>query len=180
MQRARTARWALGGAAIALLAGCGSAPAASRQVAQLAAPIQAPTISDREVIAPIWYRNPRYPFHSDRFVFRSGRFVPIDDGMGPNGDASFFFNGSDFFVAVNAGGGSPRTMASASAGADPAGLGFGTGPLPAKVGDTFAFTLPDGTATLTVTGLSRGSMRFAGRDGGAGTGTVRFRYHLVP
>lgn len=168
-----------GGLTLALVAGCSTAPApASRQVAQLAPPIQAPTLTDREVIAPVWYRNPRYPFHSDRFAFKSGRFFPIDDGMGPSGDASFFYDGSDFFVAVNAAAGSSRTLASASAGADPSRLGFGTGPLPAKVGETFAFQIPEGTATLTVTGVSAGSMRFSGRDG-SGTGAVRFRYHLA-
>ncbi|HEY9899293.1 MAG TPA: hypothetical protein V6D00_08940 [Pantanalinema sp.] len=174
---ARQGRWAIGaGAAISLLAGCGRAPAPGpREIAQLAA-IQVPTLADREVIAPIWYRNPRYPFHSDRFGFKSGRFFPIDDGMGPDGDASFFYNGSDFYVAVNAAAGSPRTMAAASA---PSALAFGTGPLVARVGDTFAFQSPEGTATLTVTGLATGSMRFSGREG-SGSGAVRFRYHVEP
>ncbi|MNY16126.1 hypothetical protein D3C86_1493750 [compost metagenome] len=99
--------------------------------------------------------------------------------MGPNGDASFFYNGSDFYVAVNAGGASPRTMAVARPNAGPEALAYGTGPLPAKTGDTFAFRTPDGTATLTITDLASGSMHFA-KSEGSGTGAVRFRYHLVP
>ncbi|MBO9541017.1 hypothetical protein J7643_10540 [bacterium] len=180
MSRTRRGTWAVGGGlALVLVAGCGSPAPALRAVAAREAPLVSPTLADREVIAPIWYRNPRYPFHSERFAFKSGRFFPIDDGMGPSGDASFFYNGSDFYVAVNAGGGSPRTMAAARPNAAPEALDFGTGPLQAKVGDTFAFRTPDGTATLTVTGLASGSMHFA-KSEGSGTGTVRFRYHLMP
>jgi hypothetical protein len=177
-----TRRWGLVGlGAIALTIGCGvPQPHAARSVAQLASYIQAPSASDREVIAPISYRSPRYPFHSERFAFKNGRFFPIDDGMGPNGDTSFFYDGADFYVAVNAAAGSQRAMAQASSGPTPLVLGFGTGPLPARIGDTFAFHTPEGTATLTVTELASGSMRFTGQGGGSGTGEVRFRYHMEP
>lgn len=168
-------------AVVASLAGCG-APAATAPLATEtralqtlpAAPAQLAPLSEdsRVATAPITYRNARYPLHSDRFEFRTGTFQPIDDGMGPRGDVSFFYNGERFFVIVNAHAGTQRGIA------PEAGASYQQGPLPATPGARYAVKTPDGLATLEIEQVDAGSMQLT-PAAGAGAGAVVFRYHFA-
>lgn len=164
-------------------AGCGAAP--QTVIPALAAP--GPTSTSRRAEPVSWryqsataaiaYRDARYPLHSDKFEFKSGRFLPLDDGMGPSGDTDFFYDGTRFFVVTNEGGGVKRGISTASDSADPSTLRFRAGPLPIAPGDSFIVKTPDGYADLVVDALSTGSMRLT-PDAISGSGSVSFRYRL--
>ncbi len=167
-------------ALVAGLAGCGTPPAgattpsaALRTVqAPPAAAAQLPEADSQLATAPITYRNPRYPLHSDRFEFRTGSFRPIDDGMGPRGDVSFFYNGDTFYVTVNTQAGSDRGIAPQAA------TTYQQGPLPLTPGARYTVRTPDGLATLRIERLDPGTMRLT-PEAGSGSGAVVFRYHYA-
>lgn len=169
----------LGTAAVwAGLAGCGTPTGAtplaapeSRALQTLDAPASMDSAS-QEATAPIVYRNPRYPLHSDRFEFRTGTFQPIDDGMGPRGDVSFFYNGSRFFVIANSQAASDRGIAPVTA------TTFQQGPLPVTPGATYRVKTPDGLAVLEIERLDPGTMKLTPEEG-AGAGAVVFRYRIA-
>jgi len=168
-------------ALMAALAGCATAPAAPTTAlpapralkTQLASATQAiPEGPSQEATASIVYRNPRYPLHSDRFEFRSGTFQPIDDGMGPRGDVSFFYNGEQFFVIANSAAGSDRGIAPQTDG------GFRQGPFQLAPGARYRVKTPDGLAWLEIERLDPGTMQLTPQQG-SGSGAVVFRYRLT-
>jgi len=160
-------------AVVATLSGCGTAPAApTAPVAKSRALLALPEGPAREATAPIVYRNPRYPLHSDRFEFRTGTFQPIDDGMGPRGDVSFFFDGERFFVIANSSAGSDRGIAPQT------GDGFRQGPFAITPGASYRIKTPDGLAWIEIERLDPGTMRLTPRDG-SGSGAVVFRYRMA-
>lgn len=169
-------------AAVAGLVGCGTpaatvpATAESRALQTLPATVTQvaplPEAESQLATAPITYRNARYPLHSDRFEFKSGTFQPIDDGMGPRGDVSFFYNGEQFYVIVNAHAGSDRAIAPQAA------TTYQQGPLPIAPGARYTVRTPDGTASIEIERLDAGTMRLT-PEAGSGSGAVVFRYHFA-
>lgn len=156
----------------ASLMGCG-APAAPTAPATAPRALQAlPTAASHEATAPIVYRSPRYPLHSDRFEFRTGTFQSLDDGMGPRGDVSFFYNGEQFFVLVNTQAGSDRGIA------PQASTRYQQGPLAVAPGASFQVRTPDGLAVLEIERLDPGTMRLTPQEG-SGSGAVVFRYRMA-
>lgn len=178
-----------------LLAGCGSplpagiadAPLAPARAA-VGAPAQAPiaaeiapasqatpeidTQATRSVV--IMFHNPRTSFSSDKIELSTGKTLPADDGMSPEGDLSFFFDGSRFQVIANAGGGANRNLAPAKAG-KPTGA-FTMAPIPLQEGSEVLLKQDHGVYSVTITGLQPGSMTFLPSGTGTGTGSVTFSY----
>lgn len=174
-----------------LLAGCGSPlpagladarlePAPKRTAAPIGAEIvpamhQAPKV-DPEATGSvvITFRNPRTSFSSDKIDLSTGKTLPVDDGMGPEGDLSFFFDGSRFHVIANAGGGANRNLAPAKAG-KPTGP-FAMAPIPLQEGSEVLIKQDHGVYAVRITRLQAGSMMFLPSGTGTGTGSVTFSY----
>ncbi|HEY9856378.1 MAG TPA: hypothetical protein V6D05_11610 [Stenomitos sp.] len=168
-------------AVMAGLAGCATVPATPTTALSAPRAPQAPLASatqalpegpSQEATASILYRNPRYPLHSDRFEFRTGTFQPIDDGMGPRGDVSFFYDGAQFFVIANSSAGSDRGIAPQTDGS------FRQGPFPLTPGARYRIKTPDGLAWLEIERLDPGTMQLTPQQG-SGSGAVIFRYRLA-
>ena len=174
-----------------LLAGCGSAPLTGIGDATPArgneganAPIAIERVSASQ-LAPegekeakgslvIAFRNPRTAFSSDKIELSTGKTLPADDGMSPEGDLSFFFDGARFQVIANAGGGADRNLAPAKAG-KPTGA-FTMAPIPLQEGSEVLLKQDHGVYSVTITGLQPGSMTFLPSGTGTGTGSVTFSY----
>ncbi|MNK46326.1 hypothetical protein D3C87_651100 [compost metagenome] len=174
-----------------LLAGCGSplpaavgdAPFAKANVRQdmrfeqeivpatHAAPASGKDATASVVIA---FLNPRTSFTSEKIDLKTGKTLPADDGMGPEGDLSFFYDGSRFQIIANAGGGAVRTLAPAKAG-KPIGA-FAMAPIPLQEGSEILLKQDHGVYSVTITGLQAGSMTFLPGGTGTGTGSVTFSY----
>ena len=184
-----------------ILAGCGSSvPSAVPEAAPEAAPA-APTASSARSVQPddaglrivpavhhdatsrdaatrslvITFQNPRTSFSSEKIDLNTGKTLPADDGMGPDGDISFFFDGSRFQVIANSGGGANRTLAPAESG-KPVGE-FAMAPIPLQEGSEVLVKQDHGVYTIRITGLDAGSMAFSPTGSGTGTGSVTFAYH---
>ena len=174
-----------------LLAGCGSGPLTGIGDATPTsgneganAPIAIERVSASQ-LAPkgekeakgslvIAFRNPRTAFSSDKIELSTGKTLDPDDGMSPEGDLSFFFDGSRFQVIANAGGGANRNLAPAKAG-KPIGA-FSMGPIPLQEGTEILLKQDHGLYSVRITGLQPGSMRFLPSGSGTGTGSVSFSY----
>lgn len=173
-----------------LLAGCGSAPptgigderpargndgapplSVERVAASQLAPKGETEATGSLVIA---FRNPRTSFSSDKIELSTGKTLDPDDGMSPEGDLSFFFDGSRFQIIANAAGGANRNLAPAKAG-KPTGA-FSMGPIPLQEGTEVLLKQDHGLYSVTITGLQPGSMRFLPSGSGTGTGSVSFSY----
>lgn len=122
----------------------------------------------------IAFINPRTSFSSDKIDLSTGKTLPADDGMGPEGDISFFFDGSRFQVIANSGGGATRTLAPAKAGK--ATDAFSMAPIPLQEGSEVLLQGAQGVYLVTITGLRPGSMAFSPLGTGTGTGSVTFSY----
>lgn len=173
-----------------LLAGCGSplpaavgeAPVAkarvqdARPAAEIVPATHASPASGKEATASvvITFLNPRTSFTSEKIDLSTGKMLPADDGMGPEGDISFFYDGSRFQVIANAGGGAVRTLAPAQAG-KPTGA-FAMAPIPLHEGSEVLLKQDHGLYSVTITGLQSGSMTFLPSGTGTGTGSVTFSY----
>lgn len=186
-----------------LLAGCGSPlpgglaeaprmPAPTAVSAPASTPVSAPAEAPivREVIPAshgtseldaqatrsvvITFQNPRTSFTSDKIELSTGKTLPADDGMSPEGDLSFFFDGSRFQVIANAGGGADRNLAPAKAG-KPTGA-FSMAPIPLQEGSEVLLKQDHAVYSVTITGLEAGSMMFLPSGTGTGTGSVTFTY----
>lgn len=148
---------------LVMLAACGcEAPSPAARRMELAAPAEA--------VAMITYHSPRRPLHSDRFELATGRFMPGDDGMGPEGDLDFFFDGARFYLATNQGGGARRALA--PAGPAPT---FSGAPVALHEGDAFLVQTPQGIGQLWITRLASGSLHLSPSAIG-GEGEIAFRY----
>lgn len=124
----------------------------------------------------IAFRNPRTSFSSDKVDLLTGKTLPLDDGMGPEGDLSFFFDGSRFQAIANAGGGSMRTLAPAESGRA---VGeFAMAPLPLREGSELLLKQGQRVYLLRITRLTPGSMTFLSSGLGSGTGSLDFSYQL--
>lgn len=127
----------------------------------------------RVVIA---FRTPRTSFSSDKVDLRTGKTLPMDDGMGPEGDLSFFFDGSRFQAIANSGGGSTRTLAPAESGRA---VGeFAMAPVVLREGSELLLKQGQQIYHLRITRLTPGSMTFLPSGLGAGTGFLDFSYQL--
>lgn len=155
------------------LVGCGAPAATSPLGGPAPRALQTQeTGAGQEATASIAYRNPRYPLHSDRFEFRTGTFQSSDDGMGPRGDVSFFYDGSRFFAIANTQAASDRGIAPVT------GTSYQQGPLPLAPGASYRVKTPDGLAVLEIERLDPGTMRLTPMEG-SGSGAVVFRYRLA-
>lgn len=168
-----------------LLVGCGrdpSSPVAAPAGAMApggggGAPVAAavspvPTAGYQDATATVTYHDPRYPFYSDKFDLASGAFEPVEDGMSPTGDFSFFFDGQAFHIVVNQDGGASRSIALANGSTTET-------VLPVAAGDAYRVRTDGGTGWVIVSAADPGSMRFQGETGG-GQGKVSFRYRFDP
>ncbi len=122
----------------------------------------------------IVFWSPRTSFSSEKIDLTSGKTLPADDGMSPEGDLSFFFDGSRFQVIANSSGGANRTLAPAEAG-KPVGE-FAMAPIPLREGSEILLRQDHGVYTVRITGLDAGSMHFSPTGSGTGTGSVTFAY----
>lgn len=175
----------LGLGLVMLLAGCGaqapvalmapaSADAAPSRVS--VAPLgQAPSESTASVL--VSFQNPRTSFSSDKIELSSGKTLPVDDGMGPEGDISFFFDGSRFQVLANASGGANRMLAPARS--ERPVEDFAMAPVALQANSEVLVKSERGTYVLRITDLEAGSMKFDPTGIGTGTGSVSFSYRLV-
>jgi hypothetical protein len=127
---------------------------------------------------PISFQSPRTSFSSEKIDLRTGKTLSGDDGMGPEGDISFFYDGSRFHVIANAGGGANRTLAPAESGR--AKGEFAMAPLPLAEGSEVLVKHGHGTSLLLITELRAGSMRFLPDGIGTGSGSVAFSYGISP
>lgn len=164
-----------------LLAGCGSATPTRIAAPPLAidrvSASQLGSNGEKEATGSlvIAFRNPRTAFSSDKIELSTGKTLDPDDGMSPEGDLSFFFDGSRFQIIANAGGGANRHLAPAKSG-KPTGA-FSMGPIPLQEGTEVLLKQDHGLYSVTITGLQPGSMRFLPSGSGTGTGSVSFSYH---
>ena len=174
-----------------LLAGCGSSPLGAVGEVPAATPPARDTATIATEIAPgehltparsqeatasvvITFMNPRTSFTSEKIDLSTGKTLPADDGMGPEGDLSFFYDGVRFQVIANAGGGANRTIAPAQAG-KPTGA-FAMEPIPLHEGSEVLLKQDHGLYSVTITGLQAGSMTFLSNGTGTGTGSVTFSF----
>jgi hypothetical protein len=126
----------------------------------------------------IAFQNPRTSFSSEKIDLGTGKLLPVDDGMGPEGDISFFYDGSRFQVIANAGGGANRTIARAESGKA---VGeFAMAPIPLHEGSEVLIKQDQRLYTVRITALRAGSMAFLPSGLGTGTGSVAFSYQLQP
>lgn len=146
-------------------------PLVDTRVSGPLAPTAGPIATESLVIT---FQNPRTSFSSDKFDLSTGKTLPVDDGMGPEGDLSFFFDGTRFQVIANAGGGANRTIAPAKAGKPID--SFAMAPIPLKEGSEVLIKQDHGLYAVTITGLQAGSMSFLPTGTGTGTGSVTFTY----
>jgi hypothetical protein len=124
----------------------------------------------------IAFISPRTSFSSDKIELSTGKTLPADDGMGPEGDISFFYDGSRFQAIANSGGGATRTLAPAEAGK--ATGEFSMAPIPLKEGSQILLQGERGVYLVTISGLQPGSMTFSPLGTGTGTGSVTFSYQF--
>lgn len=169
-----------------LLAGCGSqAPsglvATSRdEAAALSKVMAAPpgkTPSEATASVLVSFQNPRTSFSSEKIELSSGKTLPLDDGMGPEGDISFFFDGSRFQVLANASGGAKRMLAPAKA--ERPVEDFAMAPVALQPNSEVLVKSERGVYVLRITDLEAGSMKFDPTGIGTGTGSVSFSYRMV-
>jgi hypothetical protein len=125
----------------------------------------------------IAFISPRTSFSSDKIELSTGKTLPVDDGMGPEGDISFFYDGSRFQAIANSGGGATRTLAPAEDGK--ATGEFAMAPIPLDEGSELLLRGERGVYRVMITGLRPGSMTFSPHGTGSGTGSVTFSYQLL-
>ncbi|MNT76053.1 hypothetical protein D3C72_2150100 [compost metagenome] len=94
--------------------------------------------------------------------------------MGPEGDISFYYDGSRLQIIANAGGGANRSLAPAEGG-KPVGA-FAMAPIPLREGSEVLLRQDHGLYIVKITGLKAGSMEFLPSGTGTGTGSVTFSY----
>lgn len=170
-----------------ILAACGSpqpaavgrapqAPARGEAAAEVVPVVPHAAKPGREATGSlvITFQNPRTSFTSDKIDLKTGKTLPADDGMSPEGDISFFYDGSRFQIIANAGGGANRSLAPAESG-KPAGE-FAMAPIPLREGSQVLLRQDHGGYIVTITGLKAGSMTFLPTGTGTGTGSVTFSY----
>lgn len=132
---------------------------------------------ERTLRVPVSFQSPRTSFSSDKIDLIAGKTLPLDDGMGPEGDISFFYDGSRFQVIANAGGGANRALARAESGRAKEDLAMA--PIPLQEGSEVLVKHDHGAVLLRITELSTGSMRFLPSGTGTGSGSVAFDYRIA-
>lgn len=124
----------------------------------------------------ITFQSPRTSFSSEKIELGTGKTLPADDGMSPEGDLLFFYDGTQFQAIANASGGATRSLAPAKAGK--ATGAFAMAPIPLKVGSEILLKQDQAVYLLRITRLEAGSMAFRPDGLGAGTGSIDFSYQL--
>ncbi len=166
-----------------LLVGCGSSPptTAPDKSVDVAVP---PSLMSRAVPATeatasveIAFQSPRTSFSSDKIDLQTGKTLPSDDGMGPEGDISFFYDGSAFQVIANAGGGANRALSNSEG--DGSAREFAMAPVKLQPGSEVLVKAAERVYRLRITDLRAGSMRFLPDGTGTGTGSLAFTYRIL-
>lgn len=153
------------------LAACGNAPAGPRPEEPARTAILQ-RMERRSLV--LFFQNPRTAFSTDKFELSTGKTVPADDGMSPEGDISFFFDGSRFQVIANSSGGATRTLAPGKLGQ--ATEAFSMAPIPVQEGSEILFRGDHGEYLIRILRLDLGSMEFLRTGSGKGSGSVTFAY----
>lgn len=169
-----------------LIGGCGMpgasgplepGPVALRPGLRAPLTVAASPSAERTLRVSVSFQDPRTSFSSEKIDLFTGKTLPLDDGMGPDGDISFFYDGSRFQVIANAGGGANRALARAESGRAQEELAMA--PIPLVEGSEVLVKHGQGTMLLRITELSPGSMRFLPSGTGTGSGSVAFSYRIA-